>query len=102
MTGWSFARASPSADSGVVVTFFRQEILNTFGLPEFVLSDNRIHFSATYVNYFARKKVSCGISYPRTIRVEMVEKERMVGTIKAALKKTCVDNQFDWEKSYHL
>ena len=97
MSGWPVARASVAADSSVVVAFLRQEILNTFGIPGCVMSDNGAHFAATYVKEFAEasgfKWKFVSAYNPRGNG----KVERMIGTLKVSLKKTCLESQTDWD-----
>ena len=79
------------------VTVVRQEILNTSGLPEFILSDNGTHFSASHVNDFASKE---GFGWKFVAAYNLRGNSRMEqtdGTIKTALKKMCAENNLYWD-----
>ena len=92
MADWLVTMVSPSTDSGVAVLSVKQKMLNTYGLPEFILSNNGTHFSASCVTDSARKagfecKFVSAYNPRGNIRVE-----RMVGTFKTALQKKCAEN----------
>ena len=72
-------------------------MLNTFDLPKSFLNDNGTHFSATYVNDFTEKE-----GFARKFIFVYNTRgngrvERIVGTIKTASKKMCVENHSDWD-----
>ena len=71
--------------------------MNKFGFPEFVLSDNGTHFSASNVNDFEKKagfewKFVAAYDPRGNQRVE-----RIVGTLKVVLKRACAENQSGWD-----
>ena len=87
-------------DNGVVVNFVRQEILHTFGRPEFIQSDSRTYFSESHINNFSSKE---GFEWMLVAAYNPrgnVREGRMVGKIKTALKKVIAKNHLDWDKMF--
>lgn len=100
LSGWPVARAIPTQlfNSTGVVQFVKKEIVGPFGVPVCVVSDNDTKFDNAPVKDYAE---SSGIKwkYISTYNPRRNAKvERMVGTLKRAIKKMVLSTEVQWDE----
>ena len=88
LTNWPIAVATKTATAAEVIRFVNEEIIYSFGPPKAIISDNANAFTATaLVEFLAKTNIGW-----RTVLayapMSNGKAERMVGTIKRAIRKT--------------
>lgn len=99
LTNWPIACATPNSTSEEVLKFVRKEIVNQFGPPRSIISDNGTSFTSGAVQTYARKM---GINWKTTLAYAPMSNgraERMVGTLKNGIKKTINGKSVQWDKA---
>lgn len=101
LTGWPLAWATETATAAEVVKFVKEEIIHSFGPPRTIVSDNATCFSAATLKNFIRNH---DISWKPVLAYAPMSNgkaERMVGTLKRAIRKTLLGNGApgaEWEQ----
>ena len=88
LTKWPIAVATKTATTAEVIRFVNEEIIYSFGPPKTIISDNANAFTVTaLVEFLAKSNIGW-----RTVLayapMSIGKAERMVGTIKRAIRKT--------------
>ena len=88
LTNWLIAVATKTTTAAEVIRFVNEEIIYSFGPPKTIIPDNANAFTATaLVGFLPRRNISW-----RTVLayapMSNGKAERMVGTIKRAIRKT--------------
>ena len=99
-TRYLFADAMPSATSGNTVIFFERSVVQNFGWPRMVYSDNGSHFKGNFDSKLKEQKVKhyfAPISHPAS--VGLAERYvRIVLEVFRAILQHHVDMIFEWDR----
>ena len=90
-TGRPIAIATADSTAQVVLDFVKREIMYSFGPPRTIASDNATCFTASAVYSFMAQH---GITWRTVLAYATMSNgraERMVGTLKAAARKTVLE-----------
>ena len=99
LTGWPIAIATADITAQVVLKFVKREIMYSFGPPQTIVSDNTTCFTASAVSSFM---VQHGINRRTVLAYAPMSNgraERMVGTVKTAVRKTVLETGMEWDKA---
>ncbi|CDF33201.1 unnamed protein product [Chondrus crispus] len=83
----------------VVLDFVKREIMYSFGPPRTIVSDNATCFTASAVSSFMARH---GITWRTVLAYAPMSNsraERMVGTLKAAVRKTVLGTGMEWDEA---
>lgn len=99
LTGWPLGRATKSSSAEEVIKFVKEEVLYSFGPRLTIISDNATCFTAKSLVKFTRDN---GIEWKKVLAYAPMSNgraERMVGTLKKAVRKMVLGQGLYWEKS---
>ena len=99
LTGWPLGRATKISSAEEVIEFVKEEVLYSFGSLRNIISDNATRFTAKALVKFARYN---GIEWKRVLAYAPMSNgraERIVGTLKKAVKKMVQGQGVSWENS---
>ena len=99
LTGWPIAMATSDSTAQVVLKFVKREIMYSFGPPHTIVSDNATCFTASAVFSFMAQH---GITWRTVLAYAPMSNgraERMVGTLKTAVRKTVLETGMEWDKA---
>jgi transposase InsO family protein len=99
LSGWPVAQACQAATSEEVMSFVQQQIIESYGVPATILSDNAQCFHAKALRDFAAMR---GISwkYVSPYAAQANGKvERFIGTMKRAMLRSLTATVTEWDKT---
>ena len=99
LTGSPIAIATADSTAQVVLEFVKKEIMYSFGPLWTNVSDNATCFTASAVSSFMAQH---GITWRTILSYAPIysdRAERMVGTLKAAVRKTFLETGMKWDKA---
>ena len=99
LTSWPLGRATKTSSAEELIKFVKEEVLYSFGPLRTIISDNATCFTAKSLVKFARDN---GIEWKRVLAYAPMSNgraERMVGTLKKAVRKMVLGQGVSWEKS---
>ena len=99
LTGWPIAIATANSTGQVVLGFVKREILYSFGPPRTIVSDNATCFTASDVSSFMAQHGITWRTFLAYAPMSNGREERMVGTLKAAVRKTVLEMGMEWDKA---
>ncbi len=97
LTGWPVASPMKDSTAKSVIQFLKKEVVEPYGPPATIISDNAMCFKAQSVASFMSRY---GISWKPTLSYAPMSNgraERMVGTIKKAIKKVVLTEGGEWD-----
>ena len=97
LTGWPIARKTKDATDDTVNKFVQEEIIHSFGPPGVIISDNALCFTAKSVSSFLSQH---GTEWKTVLAYAPMSNgraERMVGTLKRAIKKMVLKEGSSWD-----
>lgn len=98
LTSWSIVVPTRHTTAEVVRNFMSTEIIQPFGIPNTVVSDNAQCFTAAVMTEFNQQQ---GIERKTVLAYAPMSNgraERMVKNIKAGIKKLALDGGIDWDE----
>ena len=99
LTGWPIAIATADSTARAVLDFVKREIVYSFGPSGTIVSDNATCFTASSVSSFMARH---GITWRTVLAYAPMSNgrsETMVGTLKAAVRKTVLETGMEWDKA---
>ena len=99
LTGWTIDRATADRTAQVVHDFVKKEIMHTFDPPWTIVSDHVTCLTASAVSSFIDQH---GINWRTVLAYAPMSNgraERMVGTLKTAIRKTVLKTGMEWDKA---
>ena len=99
LTGWPIAIPTANSTSQMVLDFVKKEIMYSFGHPWTIVADNVTCFTASAVSSFMAQH---GITWRTVLAYAPISNgraERIVGTLKTAVRKTVVETGMEWDKA---
>ena len=88
LRGGPIAIATRDSIAQVVLKFVKREIMYSFGPPQTIISDNATCFTASAVSSFMAQNGITWRTVPAYAPMSNGTADRMVGTLKAAVRKT--------------
>ena len=97
LTGWTIARATKNATASDVRRFMEMEVVNLFGPPRVVISDNAGSFTAEVLASYMREIGTMWKTVLDYAPMSNGRAKRMVGTLKKAVLKTTLSSHMEWD-----
>lgn len=101
LNGWEMARVTTYLTSETVMDFMKEEIMNQFGPPKLVVSDNKMCFTARMKSFMEIH----GTTWRTVLEYDPMRnggEDRMVGTLKTAIRKLVLRSSVAWDNALRI
>ena len=98
LTGWPIVESTASSTAAVVIDFVRKHILEPYGPPRVIVSDNATCFTATSLVAFMKNIGTRWKTVAAYAPMSNGRAERMVGTIKRSVGKMVYRERHTWDE----